>query len=175
MPEIIQYVPANITELQDEADLMEKLVESGAITEIERNRLLDQFRAEHQADRESRDRRAQFTNADQREEGESMNAKEIVAQIEQAHSVMSAQVRKLNEVSPTTFSLPTTEEGGASSLTDLLHATIAGNITNASDSLRAIASVETVMCASGSKPAVTEQSTTPGCPQIIQAEAGEVV
>jgi polyhydroxyalkanoate synthesis regulator phasin len=121
MPEIIPYVPADLAGLRDEADLIEKLVASGAITETERKQLLDQFWAEHQADRESSARRAQFTpNAYQQEEGETMNANDIITQIEQTHSVMSAQIRKLKELTPAPLHMPATEPGGTSGLADLL-------------------------------------------------------
>ena len=101
-----------------------------------------------------------------------MNASEVITQIERTRTVMSAQVRKLNEFSPSPFPMSATEVGGPSGLADLLHATIAGHVTNAADSLRAIASVEAAMCAPVGKTTVTEPNSTPGGPQIIEAEFG---
>ena len=107
------------------------------------------------------------------EEGETINANRIVTEIEQTHSVISAQVRKLNEFSPSPFPMPATEAGGTSGLADLLHATIAGHLTNAADSLRAIASVEAVMSVPVSKKtSVTDPISTTGSPQTIDAELG---
>jgi hypothetical protein len=101
-----------------------------------------------------------------------MNANDIINQIEQTHCVMSAQVRKLNEFSPSPFPMPSTEAGGTSGLADLLHATVAGHLTNAADSIRAIASVEAVMSAPVSKTSVTDPISTTGSPQTIDAELG---
>jgi hypothetical protein len=176
MPEIVPYVSADIAGLREEADLVEKLVASGAITETERKQLLDQFLAEHQADRESSARRARFAPTAHLHIGENtMNANDIVTQIEHSRSVMSAQVRKLNEFSPTTVPMPAAQTGGTSGLADLLHDTIAGHMTNAADSLRAIAEVEAAMGAPIRKTAVTEPSSAPDNPQIIDAELGEVI
>lgn len=101
-----------------------------------------------------------------------MNANDVVTQIEQTHSVMNAQIRKLNELTPTPLPITAAESGGTSGLSDLLHATIAGHITNAADSLRAIAEVEAAMGAPVCKTAVTEPNSVSDNPQIIDAEHG---
>jgi len=104
-----------------------------------------------------------------------MNANDIVTQIAHTHNVMSAQVRKLNELSPKPTSMTGAETGTTSGLADLLQATIAGHISNATESLRAIAEVEAAMCAPVSKATVTVTNSTLGSSQIIDAEVGEVV
>jgi polyhydroxyalkanoate synthesis regulator phasin len=173
MSPIVPLVPADIAGLREEADLVQKLVASGAITDTERKQLLDEFFAEHQADRESSARRAQLSTATDQEIGDDiMTANEIVTQIEHTRSVISAQIRKLNELTPAPLHIPATEAGGSSGLVDLLHATVAAHMTNAADSLRAIAEVEAAMRAPACKPAVTEPSSAPASPPTIDAELG---
>lgn len=175
MPTISPFRPADIAGLHEKADLVERLLASGAITETERAQLLDQFWAEHQADREARARRARFAPTVDHHIGEdAMNANEIVTQIEQTRSAMSAQVRKLSEFSPTPSPMPAAQAGGTSGFADVLHATVAGHITNAADSLRAIAEVESALRASIAKTAGAEPGVAPGSPHVIDADFREV-
>jgi hypothetical protein len=175
MPAIVSVQPADIAGLRDKADLVERLLASGAITETERAQLLDQFWAEHQADSEARARRARFApTADHHTGEDTMNANDIVSQIEQTHSVMSAQVRELNKLSPKPFPMPAAQADGTGGLADIIHATVAGHLTNAADSLRAIAEVEAALRAPVGKTSGAEPSAAPGSPQIIDAEFREV-
>lgn len=103
-----------------------------------------------------------------------MNAKDIVTQIEQQHAIMSAQVRKLNEFSPTPIALPTAPTGGVNGLADMLHATVDGHVANAADSVRAIAEVEANLRAPISKTVRTEPAKAPGNHQIIDGEFRDV-
>jgi polyhydroxyalkanoate synthesis regulator phasin len=173
MPPIVALVPSDFAGLREQADLVEKLVASGAITETERKQLLDEFWAEQLADRESSVRRTGLSTTANHHIGEEiMNANDIVAQIGHTHSVMSAQVRKLNELTPTPLHIPAAEAGGSSGLADLLHATVAAHMTNAACSLNAIAEVEAAMRTPDCKTAVTEPRSVPDSPQTIGADLG---
>jgi hypothetical protein len=173
MATIENLAPHNLKEPDANACLIEKLAASGAITEAERKLLLDMFRNEHQADRESVLRRARFAPPTNLHLGEeNMNANEIVSQIEHTRSVMSAQIKKLNEFTPAPLAMPAAEAVGTGGLQDILVATVAGHIANAADSLRAIAAVETAMCAPPAKASVTESSSVPANMQVIDAQIG---
>lgn len=161
--------------MSENADMVEKLLSSGAITAVEREQLLGQFWTEHQADRDARVRRARLAPTANKFLGaETMNASDIVTQIEQQHAVMSAQMRKLNEISPIPLAMPAAPAAGANGLADLLHATVAGHVANAADSLRAIAEVEANLRAPIGKTVGTEPAKAPGSAQVVDGEFTEV-
>ncbi|MBO3706117.1 MAG: hypothetical protein J5X21_06875 [Candidatus Accumulibacter sp.] len=175
MSAIVSFQLADVAGLREKADLVERLLASGAITETEGTQLLNQFWAEHQTDGEARARRARFApTADYHIGEDTMNANDIVTQIEQTHTVMSAQVRELNKLSPKPFPMPAVQADGTSGFADILHATVAGHITSAADSLRAIAEVEAAMRATVGKTSVAEPCPAPGIAQIIDAEFREM-
>ena len=173
MAAVENLVPLDLKVQDDNAGLVKKLVASGAINEAEHRFLLDMFRHEQQKDRESGLRRARFAPPTNLQLGEqNMNANEIVSQIEHTRNVMSAQIKKLNEFTPTPLATPATEAAGTGGLEDILVATVAGHIANAADSLRAIAVVERAMHAPATKVSATESGSAPGDPQIIDAQIG---
>ena len=175
MPATISFRPADIAAMSENADMVEKLLLSGAITAAEHEQLLDQFWTVHQADSDARVRRARFAPTANQYLGEkTMNANDIVTQIEQQHAVMSAQVRKLNEFSPTPLVMPAASAGGANGLADMLHATVAGHVANAADSLRAIAEVEANLRAPIGKTVGTDPAKAPENAQVIDGEFREV-
>jgi len=173
MATLDKLAPPNLKESDVNAGRVEKLAASGAINEAERKHLLDMFWNEHRADRESGLRRARFAPPSNLHLGEqNMNATDIVSQIEHTRSVMSAQIKKLNEFTPTPLAAPATGASGTSGLEDILVATVAGHIANAADSLRAIAIVETAMGALGTRTSVTDSNSASGNAQIIDAQIG---
>lgn len=177
MPKTISFMPSDIAGLREKAELAEKLLASGAISEAELEQLLEQYWAEQQVDDVAHTRRARFaTTADHHIYiGEkTMNANDIVNQIEQTRSVMSAQLRKLSECSPAPFAMAAVNKGGESGLVDVLHATVAGHVINAANSLRAIAEVEAALRTSTSKTTAAEPDASPRSPQVIDAEFREV-
>lgn len=175
MAAITTIETAGIAALRDNRDLVEKLLASGAITAAEREQLLDQFWIEHQADRDTRARRARFAPTTILSIGEKiMNANDTVTQIEQAHAVMGAQVRKLNEISPTLLAIPQGPAGGENGLAELLHATVAGHLANAADSLRAIAEVEAKLRVPIGRAVETAPTKGPREPEVIDAEFRQV-
>lgn len=175
MAAITTIETADVAALRENAGMVEKLLASGAISAAEREQLLDQFWTELQADRDACARRARFAPTTTLSIGEKiMNAKDTVTQIEQAHAVMGAQVRKLNEISPTPLAMPQGPAGGANGLADLLHATVAGHVANAADSLRAIAEVEASLRAPVGRPVETTPANARREPEVIDAEFRQV-
>jgi hypothetical protein len=85
---------------------------------------------------------------------------------------MSAQIKKLNEFTPTPLATSAAEAAGTGGLADILLATVAGHITNAADSLRAIAAVESAMRAPSAEAPATESGSAPTNTQIIDAQIG---
>jgi len=173
MTTVENAVSLDLKVLDVNAGLVETLVASGAISDAEHKLLLDMFRNEQQLDRESDLRRAQFAPLTNLHIGEQdMNANEIVSQIEHTRSVMSAQIKKLNQFAPAPVTAPSAEAAGTGGLADILVATVAGHIANAADSLRAIAAVETAMCAPPATASLTESTSVPADMQVIDAQIG---
>lgn len=173
MATINTLAPIDLKEFDVNVALIDKLTDSGAITEAERKHLLDVFQNEQESDRESDLRRARFAPPTNPHLGEqNMNANDIVSQIEYTRSVMSAQIKKLNEFTPTPLATSAAEAAGTGGLADILLATVAGHITNAADSLRAIAAVESAMRAPSAEAPATESGSAPTNTQIIDAQIG---
>ena len=168
---------ADITVLSENTDMVEKLLACGAISDTEGKLLLEQFRDEHQADRDTCARRVRFapTTTTHNFGEETMNPNDTIAQIELTHAVMSAQLRKLNEISPAPRSMPQVPIDGSNGLADLLYTTVAGHVESAAKSLHAIAEVEQSVRAVISKSVEAAPTTSHNNPQVIDGEFKEVV
>jgi len=145
--------PANVGGGNQGPALIERLFVSGSISADEREALLAQIDSSQVADRKAGLRRAETADCIHTtlNNGEIMDARQILNQIDQTRAVMGRQLQELSKLSlkPSTTTAARASQDG---FEDLLQAAVSQHLGAAAEALNALARVEADMRTPAPKP-----------------------